>query len=646
MSACARVTAESPTATCAARADRVSQAATRALRPALVALFLVTLATSHAEPAAPLSPAAIVATAAGDAIYVGGATSNVLLCLDASGAISRRLELPGSPSGLALSIDEKLLAVTCAAPRSTVCLIDTARGTIAARLPAGHTAFAPVLSHDGRTLFVCNRFNHEVAIFDVVARQQVGRIAVEREPIAAALSADGRHLFVANHLHAGAADADVVAAGVSVIDVAARRVTKTIRLPNGSGLLLGMAVSPEGRYVAITHNIGRFQVPTTQVERGWMHTAALTLIDAASLEPINTVLLDGVERGAANPWAVGWTRDGSRLLVTHAGTHELSVIDFPALREKLARLPATLPPGQTPNSALASNVQADVPNDLSFLVGLRRRVPLQGIAPRALAIVGDRAWVPGYFSDTIDVVDYRSDAARDSRAIRLGPTVAMTTIRRGEMLFNDARLCFQQWQSCASCHSYDARVDALNWDLLNDGIGSPKNAKSLLLAHRTPPAMSTGVRRNAETAVRAGIRHILFASPPSDVADALDDYLSALVPAPSPLLEAGKLAPAAQRGKKLFDDRKIGCAKCHPTNLYTDLQTYDVGTAGPLDGRVRGFDTPTLVELWRTAPYLHDGSAATIRDVLTTHNRADRHGTTSHLSRAQLDELTAYVLSL
>jgi hypothetical protein len=436
-----------------------------------------------------------------------------------------------------------------------VCLVDVARATIAAQWPAGHTAVAPIFSRDGATLFVCNRFNHEVAAFDVKTRRPLARVRVEREPIAAALSADGRRLFVANHLHDTVATADVVAAAVSVIDTSMHRVEKTLRLPNGSGLLFGVAVSPDGRFAAVTHDVSRFQVPTTQLERGWMNTAALTLIDAARLEIINTVLLDNVDRGAANPWAVAWATDGAQLLVTHAGTHELSVIDFPGLLAKLDALPACLAPGARPDFAQAANTRGDVPNDLAFLVGLRRRVQLSGNGPRSLAIVGDDAWVPGYFSDTVDVVKLASPsaskaaAAAEVRSIALGPPPTISAARRGEMLFNDATLCFQQWQSCATCHSYDARVDALNWDLLNDGIGTPKNVRSLLLAHQTPPCMSLGVRRNAEAAVRAGLRYILFASPPPEVADALDAYLSGLTPAPSPLLENGKLSAGAQRGK-------------------------------------------------------------------------------------------------
>ena len=45
--------------------------------------------------------------------------------------------------------------------------------------------------------------------------------------------------------------------------------------------------------------------------------------------------------------------------------------------------------------------------------------------------------------------------------------------------------------------------DGLNWDLLSDSLGNSKNAKSMLPAHRTPPALSTGIRPNAEVAVRA-----------------------------------------------------------------------------------------------------------------------------------------------
>ncbi len=593
----------------------------------------------------PFSPTALVASPDGNQLYVAGATAGAVLVLDVHGVEVRRIAVAPAPSGLALSPDGTQLVVTCAAPQSVVCLIDVAQGRVSARWPAGHTAMAPVFSPDGHTLYVCNRHNGEVLVLDPAGRRPPVRIPVEREPVAAALSRDGGLLLVANHLPAGPANAPVVAAAISVIDTTAQRVVKTLRLPNGSDLVLGIAVSPDGRYAAVSHNLARFYVPTTQLERGWMNTAGLTLIDVARLELINTVLLDNFEAGAANPWAVGWTADGRNLLVTHAGTHELSVIDFPGLVAKLDRLPAVLAPGQTPDYTRAANVKADVPSDLAFLVGLRRRVRLQLNGARALVVAGDTAWVAGYFSDSLNAIDLRARELTPL-AVTLGPRVMMTAERRGEMLFNDATICFQHWQSCASCHSWDARVDGLNWDLLNDGIGNPKNAKSLVWAHRTPPAMSLGVRASAEVAVRAGIRHSLFAVLPESVPEALDAYLKSLAPEPSPHLVDGQLAPAAQRGRKVFEDPAVGCFACHPAPLFTDLKSYDVGTAGAADGLGTKFDTPTLVELWRTAPYLHDGSAGTIRDVLTSPEYWGVHGHTSHLTATEIDDLTAYVLSL
>jgi cytochrome c peroxidase len=219
-------------------------------------------------------------------------------------------------------------------------------------------------------------------------------------------------------------------------------------------------------------------------------------------------------------------------------------------------------------------------------------------------------------------------------------------VRDGEFYFNDAGICFQGWQSCGSCHSEDARVDGLNWDLLNDGIGNPKNSKTLLLSFETPPAMSMGVRDDAASAVRAGIKHILFTVQPESVANAIDAYVKSLKPIPSPLLEHGQLSAAARRGEKLFASPEVNCTRCHPAGLFTDKRHYDVGTRSQYDRESGEFDTPALVEMWRTAPYLHDGSAATARDVLTTRNVNDQHGKTSHLTKEQIDDLAAYLLSL
>ncbi len=610
--------------------------------------LLTVLLSGVSCPAEPLSPLALTASRDGATLYIAATTGQRLLVFDtASEKVRSSVTLPAPPLALALSADGSRLYVVCGGVESWVCVVDTAQAKVVDTLRAGHTASAVVPHPDGKRLYVCNRFTDDVSVLDLGTGREGRRIRVQREPVAAAITADGRHLLVANHLHAGAANANHVAAVVSVIDTVAGSVVKELPLPNGSGLLNDIRVSPDGRHAVVTQLLARYPLPTTQLDRGWMNTNAKSIIDLARLEVVNTVLLDNVDRGAANPWGVGWASDG-RVVVAHAGTHEISVIDFAGLLAKLDRLPEQLPASAPPDYNAASRVRSDVVNDLSFLVGLRQRLALPegDFGPRGVAVVGNRVYTANYFSDSLTKFDLDS-ARRTGVSLPLGPPeVARSVVRLGEFYFHDAGICFQGWQSCASCHPGDARVDALNWDLLNDGIGNPKNNRSLLLTHATPPSMSMGVRDTGEMAVRAGIRHILFTVQAPEVADSIDAYLKDLKPVPSPLLVKGRLSAAARRGKKIFEDRKVGCVQCHPPGLFTDQQPYDVGTLGSFDKPGDQFDTPTLIEGWRTAPYLHDGSAVTMKEVVTTANRDDRHGRTSHLRPDQIDDLVAYLLSL
>src|SRR5262249_38532972 len=73
-------------------------------------------------------------------------------------------------------------------------------------------------------------------------------------------------------------------------------------------------------------------------------------------------------------------------------------------------------------------------------------------------------------------------------------------------------------------------------------------------------------------------------------------------------------------------------ASCHSGRDFTDSASkalHDVGTITSGSGKrlgqpLTGIDTPTLLGIWNTAPYLHTGSAATLADLLdgTTHINA------------------------
>jgi hypothetical protein len=180
---------------------------------------------------------------------------------------------------------------------------------------------------------------------------------------------------------------------------------------------------------------------------------------------------------------------------------------------------------------------------------------------------------------------------------------------------------------------------------MNDGVGNPKNTKSMLLSHQTPPAMAEGVRMSAEEAVRAGLDHILFANQPEQDAADIDTYLKTLKPVPSPHLVEGGLSPPAERGRQLFASQRVACHSCHPAPLYTDLKAHNVGTRSRNEYGER-FDTPTLVEVWRTAPYLHDGRYLTVRELLVDGQHGLKGGRLEGLSEQDIQDLVEFVLSL
>jgi hypothetical protein len=133
--------------------------------------------------------------------------------------------------------------------------------------------------------------------------------------------------------------------------------------------------------------------------------------------------------------------------------------------------------------------------------------------------------------------------------------------------------------------------------------------------------------------------------------DALAAYVSSLERVnPSPYRNSdGTLTAIGVAGKALFF--KLGCDFCHSGAAQTDSvekRLHDVGTVGLKSGLragapLLGLDTPTLLGVWETPPYLHDGSAATLRDVLTTSNATGLHGYVAALASEQVDQLVAYL---
>jgi cytochrome c peroxidase len=253
---------------------------------------------------------------------------------------------------------------------------------------------------------------------------------------------------------------------------------------------------------------------------------------------------------------------------------------------------------------------------------------------------------------------------------------------RGAQLFNDSadpRLSRDGYIACAHCH-LDGRDDHRVWDFTDRGEGLRNTIDLLGRAGESEGPLHWSANfdelEDFENDIRSAFRgtglmsDADFASHASTLGapkrglsaelDALAAYVRTLPALRSPFREDdGSLGEPALRGQAVFERVAIGCTTCHSGTTFTDSgftspgvpRLHDVGTLGPGSGQrlgalLPGIDTPTLRGLWDGAPYLHDGSAATLREVLVERNTSDTHGVTSGLSDGEVDDLLAYLQCL
>jgi cytochrome c peroxidase len=294
-----------------------------------------------------------------------------------------------------------------------------------------------------------------------------------------------------------------------------------------------------------------------------------------------------------------------------------------------------------------STKRALLKNNLGALwsAGLLTKIKLPGQGPRGISMSADgtRVAVGAYFAGQVYTINTSTNAI--AQTISLGTQPAEDNVRRGERTFHDASTTTQKWLSCASCHP-EGRADGFDWDMPNDGVGNTKNTKTMYKAFEIEPAMWRGVRADAATGINAGFKFIKFRTPTQQELDDVAAYFQSFTEDISPYRNTdGSMTADALAGKTLFQSSGTQCSTCHNGTNLSDCAIHNVGTkdSWDIDGN---YVTPPLEELWRTAPYLHDGSAPTMRDVLTTRNVGNTHGTTSQLTSTQLDQLVAFLLQV
>ena len=603
----------------------------RTLAASIIVVVVALPAGSAAAPQAgnpDRSPVALALSADGSRLLTANQTSGTVSLVDAAaGKVLAEIPTGEKPAGVAFSRDGKRAAVTHWYGYDLAVLDVAPAGLrIAGRLDVGPEPRGVVIAADGKTAYVAVGVSNEVARVDLVARKVTGRLAVGREPRGIAITADGSRLLVGNARSQSA----------SVIDTAGWKVERT--LPIEGDNLRQVALSGDGAlgYIANMKNRG-FAATAGNIDLGWVLGQRLTRVKLDGSDDYATISLDPQGRAAGDAYGMAVSRDGRYLAVGCGGTHEVMLF-----RTDQRRLPWRV------NGSRDLMHAELLKNDGRF-----RRVDTGG-RPTELAFApdGKTLYAANDFANAVQVID--ADAARVVRTISLGGPAEPSLARRGEMIFHDATRSFNQWFSCATCHS-DGHTNGLDFDTLNDGRQdlstahrrSRKKVPSLRRVTHTGPWTWHGWQDSLDRAMFASFTKTMQGKQPSeDDVKAIVAYLGTLDYPRNPYRNPdGSLSDSAKRGEAVYWSAKAACNTCHGGPELTDGKIHVVGLEEP-DDAYCGYNPPSLRGVYDKDPYLHDARSKTLRDALTGPHNPDSVNGLGALTDRELDDLLAYLKSL
>jgi 6-phosphogluconolactonase (cycloisomerase 2 family) len=285
-----------------------------------------------------------------------------------------------------------------------------------------------------------------------------------------------------------------------------------------------------------------------------------------------------------------------------------------------------------------------------------------GLAPRGILVdeANGRLFTLSLTEETVSVVDAKDLFLTGNGGLKVIKNVASikssersSEVRLGKQIFynaGDPRMTKQEpdanntgYFACSTCH-FAGGHDGMTWNFSDRGEGL-RNTTSLLgqrgdetgfqhwsgnfdeiqdfehdirdafggTGFLTDQQFNSGNRNKSLGGSKTGVNKEL---------DALAAYVRSLRTFPRSFYKsaANRWSVESSQGAKLF--AALNCTSCHSGIMFTDSDTgkrHDVGTILPTSGKrlggvLDGLDTPTIIGLTHTAPYLHDGSVPTLMD--------------------------------
>jgi YVTN family beta-propeller protein len=543
----------------------------------------------------------------------------------------REIRVGKKPEGVTWIGAGPLAAVTLY-HESAVVIINTETGKIEKRIKTAAEPYGIVADGSGKLAWVSHEYPGVVSEIDLQAGKVLREIPAGSMVRGIAIAPDAKRVYV-SEFYTGVLNA---------IDLESAKIVDSWKGHTTDNLARHVQLHPTRPKAYLSHIRSMIKVADgagsifPQVSICDLNPAEGRRRVSFGMDTFNGVYV------VTNPWESAISPDGKRFYVVYAGTNDMNYCDLVNDDYKeIERVGNAVRVGQNPRAVRVS------PNS------------------KSVYIYNAMDFSVGVYTASMSFV----------KSIKTCEPPKTPEWVRGKVLFNTANppMSSRRWVACSSCHP-DGLHDGRVWQ---QAEGLRKTTGFVGLAH-THPLHWSGDRdevQDFEYTIRSKLmqgRGFIQGQMKAKVGfhpieldektagrskdlDAIAIYSNSLEFPLSPNINApGKLKPAAQRGKDIFFRKEVGCATCHTGPYFTDsslqkpFKLHDVGTGNddPTERMGAKYDTPTLLGIYRTAPYLHHGKALTLRDVLTTQNKNDKHGKTSHLAAQEIDDLVQFLLSL
>lgn len=577
-------------------------------------------------------------------IYVVAQDRNMLLETDPlKGSVTRKVTVGNHPHSV-ITDNKNRYAYVSNQWADNVSVVDLERFEVVDVLPAGNGPAGLALDKEGRFLFCVNSFGGDISVIDIPERTEIKRLLAGNNPTGITISPDGKTAYITSRRGLLAPYGTPLVSELTVLDVATQTIREHKNIESAY-MMENVAFTPEGDLAMFTLIRPKNLVPSIQVERGFMMTHGIGIIDRDNNERVIQLLIDEPNSYYPDPFDIVISKDGKKAFISSSGVDCITVLSVDSIRNIIRRKSPEALASWSNNLGVSGN----------YVIGRIHTGP----NPKGLNISpdGNKLFVAEMLNDKISVINTENHEIEGD--IDLDGPRRVTYTRFGRRLLNNAGHTFQNQYSCYTCHP-DVHEDGLVYNMASKDMGrNVTNTQSLRNISHTAPYKWNG--KNQSVYKQDGMRFstVLTRTEAFDYheLDAISAYIQSGIPNPPNIMynPDGKLTAGQLRGKAIFErthDKKGNeipvtgrCITCHPGPYFTNKEPLDVGTLAATDDSIL-FDTPHLNNIFASPPYLHDGRALTLEEIWTVYGLTEEHGIVNDLTKTELNELIDYLKSL